>query len=100
MKAYIIYKFEDKKTVSEMLDNILEQCTFDPLLLPESPLKNWKKYSKKKIKEADCAILFLGQNSYLSGNIDWELSCFIKQDKPIYVVKLNSTYQLNQSFIS
>ena len=89
MKGYVIYKFSDKETVTKELENLQLMCpSLELLLLPEVPLNKWKIYANKKIKEADCAIFFVGKEAHKSINIDWELKRFIKLEKPIYTIKL------------
>lgn len=97
MKAYIIYKFENKDKVLTELDKLLKNCdSLEPLFLPEIDDEHWKRFSKKKIAEADCAIYFLSEDSHESASIDWELDRFINLDKPIYVIKSDEKYKLNK----
>lgn len=95
MKAYIIHKHEDEKTVKRELDLLHSNCNFESLLLTEQQ-SNWKRYANQKIKEADCAIYYVGSEAHNSPNIDWELRRFIKLNKPIYVIKLEDDNKLNE----
>jgi hypothetical protein len=57
----------------------------------------WKIDAKKKIKKSQMVIFFVGENSHLSENIDWEIHTAIKFKKPIYTIKLKEEFQLNTS---
>lgn len=97
LKSYIIYKFEEYDVVKDKLMNIQERCkNFDPLLFKSSSDKYWKREATKKIKEADCAIYFVSKESAKSENVDWELEKFIKYDKPIYTIRLDSFDKYNE----
>ena len=97
MKAYIIYKSQDEIKVKENL-KILKQKSpsLDILLLESVPLKSWKRYANKKIKQADCAIFFVGEHSHESKYINWEIKKFVKKNKRIYTIKLDSNNVYNK----
>lgn len=57
----------------------------------------WKFDAKKKIKKAQMVIFFVGESSHTSENIDWEIRTAIKLIKPIYTIKLNESFELNES---
>ena len=87
MKAYVIYKSQDEQEVKLKLKELQKHCHSLELLLLESvPLKAWKNYANKKIKQADCAIFFVGEQSHKSKYIDWEIKKFIKINKRIYTI--------------
>lgn len=97
MKSYIIYKFDDEDIVKQKLKELQMECNnLEQLLLPKSPIKHWKIYAYKKIKEADCAIFFVGDKCVDSESIDWELKKFKKLGKPIYTIKLNKNISYNK----
>lgn len=98
MKAYVIYKSQDEKEVKLKTKELQEKCPSLELLLLESvPLKAWKYYASKKIKQADCAIFFIGEHSHESKYIDWEIKKFIKSNKRIYTIKLAPDNLYNES---
>lgn len=98
MKVYVIYKFSDKEIVDEELTKLQEGCSqIDLLLLPELSKKDWKKEAYKKIKEADCAVFFVGKEAHLSENIGWEIKKFIKLNKPIYTIKLDKDNRYHEA---
>ena len=98
MKSYIIYKFSDEAIVKPKLMELQKNCkNLEQLLFPQSPIKNWKFYAYKKIKEADCAIFFVGENCAKSESIDWEIKKFKKLGKPIYTIKLKEDNEYNRT---
>lgn len=97
MKSYIIYKFDDEETVKEQLKELQNKChSLEQLMLSKSPIKHWKFHAYKKIKEADCAIFFVGERCAASDSIDWELKKFKKLGKPIYTIKLKENIGYNK----
>lgn len=97
MKSYIIYKFDDEEIVKQKLKELQKECkNLEQLLLPQSPIKHWKFYAYKKIKEADCAIFFVGEKCAESESIDWELKKFKNLGKPIYTIKLDEHVKYNK----
>lgn len=98
MKAYIIYKSQDETEVKEKLKELQDKCaSLEVLLLESVPLKAWKNHASKKIKQADCAIFFVGECSHESKYIDWEIKKFIKSNKRIYTIKLSPNNIYNES---
>lgn len=67
------------------------------LLLESVPMKFWRRFARKKIKQADCAIFFVGEESHKSIYIDWEIKQFIRRDKRIYTLKLQPEYEYNET---
>lgn len=97
MKSYIIYKFDDEEIVKQSLKELQKECkNLEQLLLSQSPIKHWKFHASKKIREADCAIFFVGEKCAESESIDWELKKFKKLGKPIYTIKLNEHVKYNK----
>lgn len=97
MKSYIIYKFADEKAVTGQLKELQARCNgLEQLMLPQSPIKHWKYHAYKKIKEADCAIFFVGTECAASPSIDWELKQFKRLGKPIYTIKLGEGVAYNK----
>jgi hypothetical protein len=63
----------------------------------EIPL--WKIDAKQKIKKAQMVVFFIGETSYQSDNIDWEIRKAIKYNKPIYTILLGENYHPNYTLI-
>ncbi len=96
MKAYVIYRSLDLEIVKSQLKIISDNIPdLELLILQDFSQHMWKTSAKKKIKEADFAIFFVGEHAHSSGNIDWELEKFIKYRKPIYTIKLHKDYKYN-----
>ena len=98
MKAYIIYKTQDEIEVKTNIKELQKQCpSLELLLLESTPLKSWKRHASKKIKPADCAIFFVGEDSHKSKYIDWEIKKFVRSNKRIYTIKLAPNNIYNKS---
>lgn len=97
MDIFIIHSGCDKAKVDEIILNIKKTAfSFNALVLGNGG-KLWKNGAKKKIKKAQMIVFFVGEESHLSPNIDWEIQTAIKFKKPIYTVKLNKSYIINKS---
>lgn len=97
MDIFIIHSGCDKAKVDEIILNIKKTAfSFNALVLGNGG-KLWKNGAKKKIKKAQMIVFFVGEESHLSPNIDWEIQTAIKFKKPIYTVKLNESYIINKS---
>jgi hypothetical protein len=98
MKSYIIYKSQDEKEVKKRIKQLQLNCpSLEVLLLESVPMKFWRRFARKKIKQADCAIFFVGEESHKSIYIDWEIKQFIRRDKRIYTLKLQPEYEYNET---
>ena len=51
--------------------------------------------AKKKIKQSDSVLFFVGKTSHESKNIDWEIKTALEFKKAIYIFKLNDNNKLN-----
>ena len=97
MDIFIIHSGCDKAKVDEIILNIKKTAfSFNALVLGNGG-KLWKNGAKKKIKKAQMIVFFVGEESHLSPNIDWEIQTAIKFKKPIYTVKLHESYIINKS---
>lgn len=97
MKVFIIHSGKDVEEVNKIKEEFYQKChSLEMLSLDDKQTKYWKKDAYKKIKEADCALFIVGENSYLSENIDWEIKKFIKLKKQIYTYKLSSNVKYNE----
>lgn len=97
MDIFIIHSGCDKAKVDEIILNIKKTAfSFNALVLGNGG-KLWKNSAKKKIKKAQMIVFFVGEESHLSPNIDWEIQTAIKFKKPIYTVKLHESYIINKS---
>lgn len=51
----------------------------------------WKKGAERRIKKSQIVLVVLGEQSYKSDNIAWEIEKARELDKPIYIAKLSET---------
>ncbi len=97
MNVFIIHSGKDRIEVEKNLSIIKQSChSFNPLALKNGGVF-WKVDAKKKIKKSQMIIFFVGESSHTSKNIDWEIRTAIKLQKPIYTVKLNESFELNET---
>lgn len=57
----------------------------------------WKKGAARKIKNSQIVLVVLGENSYKSDNIAWEIEKARELDKPIYIVKLSQSCPIHKA---
>ena len=96
MNVFVIHSNSDNSVIKNYLNEIAEaENNFELLLLEDTVEKDWKAPALEKIKQADCALYFVGEKSAESENIDWELEQFITMEKPIYTARLNQENSYN-----
>lgn len=99
MDVFIIHSGKDRTEVEKNISNIKRSChSFNPLVLKNGG-KFWKIDAKNKIKAAQMVVFVVGESSHFSENIDWEIRTAIKLQKPIYTVKLNEAFELNEALL-
>ena len=59
---------------------------------------NWFKEAKKKIKESDCVLVCIGEQTHESENVDKEIKYAIQQKKQILVYRFSSNNVINVPF--
>lgn len=97
MKIFIVHANKDKEQIHKYLDLLKQISDIELLILEDNTNKNWKIDARKKIKEADCALYFVGKDSYSRDKtIGWELKQFINRDKKIFTSKLEDGNLYNQ----
>ena len=97
MKVFVIHSNLDNEIIKHYLNEIADSAeNFELLLFEDTVDKNWKAAASEKIKEADCALYFVGEQSAQSENIDWELEQFIGLEKPIYTALLKPGCKYNE----
>lgn len=99
MKVYIIYKFNNKQNVEEVISDINSKVASNSgnkkiyffKFSSANDKTNWKKYAKEKIKEANIVLFFdsIDENTP-HRNLKWELDVAEKLKKKIVVVKQNN----------
>lgn len=95
MDIFVIHSGCDRELVSQKISSIKQAVyEFNPLMLENGGVF-WKTEAKRKIKKAQMILFFVGRNSNLSKNIDWEIEKAISFQKPIYTIKLCEDNVLN-----
>lgn len=99
MDVFVIHSGQDREIVDKKLAIIKRTShSFNPLALKNGGVF-WKIDAKKKIKKAQLILFFVGEASHKSENIDWEIRTAMKQKKPIYTIKLEEQYRINDALM-
>ena len=107
MKLFISYSGSDYQ-LAETIKRQLEKHKIDCFLLetnrnnqksnvqnPAAPdNEDWKPAVEEMIKDSDAVLLLVGNKSYQSKNIDWELETAIQYNKPIKISKFEAQNKL------
>lgn len=96
MKVFIIHSGKDREEVEAIIENKLKkQLDNIEILILNYIFIFWKFIAKKKIKQSDLVLFFVGETSHESKNIDWEIKTALELKKDIYIFKLNDNNKLN-----
>lgn len=88
MNAFIIHSGVDYKIATERVEEIKKRIpSFNALVLKNTNCL-WKIEARRKIKNAQIIVFFVGKKSHESKNIGWEIDTAIKYQKPIYTIDL------------
>lgn len=103
MRIFVIHKGENFNDVVNLKKEITQIISADILILEsDSSSKSWKREAKYKIKACDFVLYVLGENTYKSKNVDYEIKYAIKKHKQILLYELNPTcnYIINKTLFS
>ena len=93
MNVFVIHSGADVDTVTKKISELKKLSHgFNPLILKNGNIF-WKHDAAEKIKKSQMAVFFVGENSHSSPYIAWEIQTAIKYDKPIYSIKLDSSFE-------
>ena len=97
MDVFVIHSGANYETVlAEMAVAKNRNYRFNYTILSNSgPL--WKKNAERKIKKSQIVLVVLGEESYKSENIAWEIEKARELDKPIYIAKLTQSCQIHKA---
>lgn len=93
VNIFIIHSGKDRSKAEEIKSILIANEHANVLLLDNRTF--WKIDAKNKIKKSQVILYIVGDNSFNSKNIDWELKQSIKLNKIIYVYKLNDNNKIN-----
>lgn len=90
MNVFVVHSGADYHQVDSILKSMKQNAySLNPLMLENGGFF-WKIDAAQKIKKSQVVLFFIGENSYKSDNIAWELLQAQKNKKPIYSILLSS----------
>jgi len=99
MNTFIIHSTSDAIAVNQHLSAMKKQAySLNPLLL-KNDRRFWKRNCKKKIKNSQLVLFFVGEKSHASPYIGWEIKETIRQKKPLYIIKLNPAFKDHDALV-
>lgn len=98
MRIFIIHSGSNYKEVIDIVNVIKNNFNRIDLLIIKKGLPFiWKFAAIKNIKIADLILVVVGERSYQSKYISWEIKTAISKNKEILIYKLNYKYRLPDS---
>lgn len=97
MRIFVIHSGSDRTFVKEKIDEIAKKTTGSEFLMLKNGGKFWKIDAKNMIKMSQLVLVFVGENSFKSPNIAWEINAAQKANKKIITILLNENYELPPS---
>lgn len=95
MNIFIVHSGADRDYVYEKKEEIKQSCSKANILLLEYR-KVWRPEVRRLMKAAQMILYIVGEESYKSRNINWELREAIKLNKSIVYLKIKDTCRLNR----
>lgn len=95
MNIFIVHSGADRDYVYGKKEEIKNSCSKANILLLEYR-KIWRPEVRRLMKSAQMILYIVGEESYKSRNINWELKEAIKLNKSIVYLKIKDTYRLNR----
>lgn len=92
MKIFVIHSGADKAKVKEVIEELNKKTSSSEFLMLSGDKKIWKPEAKRKIKDAQLVVFFVGKDSHKSKNIGWEIDKAINLKKQIITVKLDKSF--------
>ena len=97
MDIFVIHSGCDKQYAMEKISEEIEKD--EPranILILQNGGPFWKWEAYRLLKKSQMVLFFVGENSYASKNISWELKCALRCNKPILYYKIKPENRLNQ----
>lgn len=98
ISVFISYRDEDKKwrdAFDGLLNNPNAKINFVPIKEREdfrgTSEERIKNYLRGLLRNADCLILIVGNNTHNGGFLNWEIDVAISQQKPIGAIRIPNT---------
>ena len=101
MNVFVIHKGSDFDKCQDLIKRLNEQKLFINLLMLQNGGDDWFKEAKKKIRESDCVLVCIGEQTHESENVDKEIKYAIQKKKQILVYRFLPENIVNESlFVS
>ena len=95
MNIFIIHSGEDMETICQKKEELCGKCSKARVLLLEYRRLMWKREAKQLMRQAQMILYLVGENSWKSANINWELNTAIQYGKSIVCCRLKPGYEIN-----
>lgn len=101
MNIFVVHKGSDFDKCLDLIKRLKEQNIFINLLMLQNGGDDWFREAKKKIRESDCVLVCIGNQTHESENVDKEIKYAIQQKKQILVYRFSPDNIINESlFVS
>lgn len=101
MNIFVIHKGNDFNKCQDLIERLNDQNIFINLLILKNGGEDWFKEAKKKIRESDCVLVCVGEQTHESENVDKEIKYALQQKKQILVYRFSPDNIINESlFVS
>ena len=94
MKIFVIHSGSDEAEVKDYLDRLKKETVSTEVLMMGNNGKLWKIDSGKKIRLSQLVLVFVGEKTHLSKNVEWEINKAYQLGKEIISVCLRPDYEL------
>ncbi len=97
MNIFVIHSGADYDATDRIVSSMKQRAYSVNALILKNGSCFWKTDASKKIKKSQMIIFVVGENSYKSPYIAWEIKEAIKYKKPIYILKLKDENKLHDA---
>ena len=97
MNVFVIHSGADYAATNNIISALKQKVYSLNTLILKNGNCFWKLDASKKIKKSQMVLFVVGENSYQSPYIAWEIREAIKLKKPVYILKLNENNPLHEA---
>ena len=97
MKIYVIHSFKDKTAVRERVKKLESETANSEIIMLQPGGRLWKLDARKRIKQAQLVLVFLGAETHSSKNVEWEINKAVAYEKKLVSVFLSSENALHSA---
>ena len=91
MKVFICYRSIDKVNGDEVISELLQNSENSVAILKQTEhIDNWKEIVESKMKNSDFVVILIGQETFQSEPINWELQKAKTLNKQIVAIRLRN----------